>query len=81
VRIDHDLCSGTRNCQHRYSEIFVVDHGKAWLRSGIDWTDVDVSRLRDAEDGCPWGAIEVEIPPGSAPVDHEAASDASAGQQ
>ncbi len=67
MRIDHDLCSGARNCQHRYGEVFVVDRGKAWIRPGVDWPDVDVDRLRDVEDGCPWGAIEVVGPAAAAP--------------
>jgi ferredoxin len=60
VRIDHDMCSGTRNCERHYGEVFVVDHGKAWIRGDTDWPHVDVLRLREAEAACPWSAIEID---------------------
>jgi ferredoxin len=36
VHIDHGMCSGTRNCERHYAELFVVDGGKSWLREDVD---------------------------------------------
>ena len=62
VRIDHGMCSGTRNCERLYPEIFVVDEAKAWIRGDADWGQADAERLQTVESTCPWAAIEVELP-------------------
>lgn len=61
VRIDHNMCSGTRNCERHYGDVFIVASGKAWIRGDTDWLHVDALRLQEAEDACPWSAIEVDI--------------------
>jgi ferredoxin len=58
VSIDHGMCSGTRNCERGYPEVFSVHDGKSWLRDDVDWSEVDGGRLQEAEEACPWTAIE-----------------------
>lgn len=59
VEIDHDLCSGTGHCAMADAETFEVTGRKSWLRPDFDPDAADLARLRDAESGCPWFAIEV----------------------
>jgi ferredoxin len=56
------MCSGTRNCERYYPDIFVVNRDKAWIKSGIEWASADVALLKEVESACPWAAIEVEAP-------------------
>jgi ferredoxin len=60
VQVDHDMCSGTRNCERQYGEIFTVERSKAWVRGDVDWSKADVERLRMVETACPWAAIEID---------------------
>ena len=60
VHIDHGMCSGTRNCERLYPQIFVVDQAKAWIRGDVEWDLADTDRLRTVESSCPWAAIEVD---------------------
>lgn len=59
VRVDHDSCSGTAHCQQSMPEVFVVINRKSHVRSDLDWAAVDVDRLHEVVDACPWFAISV----------------------
>jgi uncharacterized Fe-S cluster protein YjdI len=61
VRVDHGMCSGTRNCVRLYPEVFTVENAKAWIRQDVEWAQADTDRLQTVESRCPWGAIEVEL--------------------
>jgi ferredoxin len=63
VRVDHDTCSGTAHCQQSMPDVFVVINRKSHVRGDVDWSSVDVARLHDVVEACPWFAISIDQPP------------------
>jgi ferredoxin len=59
VTVDHDTCSGTAHCQRSMPEVFKVINRKSHVRSDVDWSAVDIARLRQVVEDCPWFAIAV----------------------
>ncbi len=61
VEIDHSTCSGTAHCQQSMPNVFVVRNRRSHVRADVDWESVDIDRLNDTVEACPWFAISVMV--------------------
>jgi ferredoxin len=60
VRVDPDLCLGSRMCEIRAGHLFkVADEGIATPELQVLDSDADIDTATDAMHGCPTGAISV----------------------
>jgi ferredoxin len=60
VRVDHDLCLGSRMCEIRAGHLFkVADEGLALPEEQTLELPVDIDTAVDTMHGCPTGAISV----------------------
>jgi ferredoxin len=61
VEVDHSTCSGTAHCQQSMPNVFVVKNRRSHVRADVDWESVDIDRLNDTVEACPWFAISVTV--------------------
>jgi ferredoxin len=59
ILIDHQLCSGVGECANAASHVFIVQHGKSWVRSDVAWATVAESDVEAGVASCPWFAIDL----------------------
>ena len=56
VRVDQDACIGSGNCEATAPDVFEVKDGKSHVK-GDTVPEGQEDRVKEAEEGCPTGAI------------------------
>lgn len=61
VTVDPGKCVASQTCVRAEPELFVAGPGGLSRPARTLFAEADLSRLREAEDSCPTGAIRVDV--------------------